>query len=410
MAYPLVLDPSCGKGEFLLESAKRMAARGCRDVLNQLWAADFTRLNLLIARKRLENWAKNTNNNQQVVDFVNMIEYNSVEDLGRQLAGMKFDVVVGNPPYQKSGESGRSKGALYHQFVDLAKKLNPEIISMVIPSRWFAGGNGLDRFRETMMADKSLKMLIDYPDSSQFFPTTEIKGGVSHFLWERAHSLTKNPKCLVRNIIDGKVVDESLRDLNEFDVIIRYGKDLDIFRKIHGYSEPSISDNISAVRPFGIPSNFSKYSKAMFLNATKIYLRGGIGWIDSSLILKNFGWVKKHKTLISKAYNGGEKFNHTIIGKPIVAESGSACTETYIVCGYFDTKQEAENLAAYIKTRLFRFLVSLRKNSQDVTKDRFKFVPDLPMTETWTDEKLCKRWGITTEEFAYITSRIKEMI
>ena len=323
---------------------------------------------------------------------------------------MKFDVVVGNPPYQKEdGGHGASAMSIYQHFVELAKGLNPKIISMVIPSRWFAGGKGLDDFRETMMRDKSIKMLVDYPEAREFFPTTEIKGGVCYFLWDKDYANTNAPKCLVRNIMGGKVVDESLRDLNEQDVIIRYSKDIEILKKVQQLGESTLDENVLSRNVFDIPTNFSNYSKQLFPASVKLYLRGGIGWIDQKIINKNNDLVKKHKTLISKAYNGGEKFNHTIIGKPIVAESGSACTETYLVCGLFDTQQEAENLAIYMKTKMFRFLVSLRKNTQNMTKTTFKFVPDLPMTETWTDEKLCQHWGITSEEFAYITSRIREM-
>jgi len=407
-SYPLIFDPSCGKGEFLIESANKLAANNCSSVLTRLWAADFSQLNLLLTKKRLENWAKN--NNQMVVDFSNMICYKRVEDLAEKVKDMKFDIIVGNPPYQqKTNGHGAHAKPIYQHFIQLAKSLNPETISMVIPSRWMASGMGLGKFRQEMMNDKFLKMIVDYQNADDLFPTTKIEGGVQYFIWDKNHGNTENPKCLMKNVVDGKVIDESLRDLNEYDIIIRFGKDVPILKKIQKYNEPNFDTNVSAQRPFGFETNFSKYSEENFPDSVKLYKRNGTGYVNKSLVLKNNNWISKYKVLLSEAYGGSEKFYHVIIGKPLVAEPNSVCTGTYLVCGVFDTQKEAENLAAYMKTRIFRFLVSLRKNTQHNSADKFKFVPDLPMTEKWTDDKLCKRWKITNEEFAYISSRVKEM-
>jgi len=326
---------------------------------------------------------------------------------------MKFDLIIGNPPYQQSdGGHGASATPIYQNFIEFAKNLKPEIISMVVPSRWMAGGRGLDTFRKEMMEDKCLKIIVDYPNSDQIFPTTKIAGGIQYFIWDKNHENTKNPKCLIKNVLDGKVIDESLRDLNEYDIIIRFGKDIPILKKIQGCDEPTFDSKVSAQKPFGLRTNFKDYSKTEEPNFIKLYVKGAQKqvWVDSSVISKNTDWVKKYKVLTSAvAFDGSGVFPSNVINKSFVAVPNSACTETYLVCGLFDTQKEAENLVAYMKTRLFRFLVSLRKNAQHLSKDRFKFVPDLPMTEKWTDDKLCKRWNISKEEFDYISSRVKEM-
>jgi site-specific DNA-methyltransferase (adenine-specific) len=339
-----------------------------------------------------------------------MIKYVSVEDLAERVKDMKFDIIVGNPPYQKSGGNGGTcASALYPQFVDLAKKLNPETISMVIPSRWFCGGKRLDKFREEMMEDKCLKLIVDYPDSQQVFPKTSINGGVCYFHWDKKHGNSENPKCLVKNIIDGKVVDESLRKLNEYDIVLRFGKDIPILKKIQACTGSTIDEHVYGQEPFSIPTNFSNYSKEPFESSVKLYVRRDQGYIAEDIIKKNKSLIGKHKVILAKAYGESSFFPNIVIGRATYAGPGTVCSNTYLVCGTFNTSNEAENFISYMKTRIFRFLVLMRKNTQDINPDKFKFVPDLPMTEKWTDEKLCKRWKITKEEFAYISSRVKEM-
>jgi site-specific DNA-methyltransferase (adenine-specific) len=322
---------------------------------------------------------------------------------------MKFDVIIGNPPYQlKDGGHGASASPLYHKFVQQAIAANPKYMSMIIPSRWFAGGKGLDEFRAQMLADRRMKVLVDHADAGECFPGVEIKGGVCYFLWDEKHGAGAADTCVVRNL-NGDAVDEAERRLDGYDVFIRFNKAVSILEKVLALKEQTLDTQVSSRKPFGFATNFDDYKKKPFEGALQFFARGEVGWIAPAKIVANTEWVPKWKVFTSMAYGAGEGFPHQITGKPIVAAPNSACTETYLVLGVFDSEAEANNFAAYQQTRFFRFLVSLRKNTQHLTRDRFSFVPKLDMAEVWDDAKLYARYGITADEAAYIESMIKEM-
>jgi site-specific DNA-methyltransferase (adenine-specific) len=322
---------------------------------------------------------------------------------------MKFDVIIGNPPYQINdggGGKGSSAFPIYHRFVNMAKSLNPRYVTFVIPARWFAGGKGLTDFREEMIADRRLSKIVDYPNASECFPGVEIKGGVMYFLWDRDH----DGDCEWVNVRSGQFSEPALRDLRDAgDTIVREEIAFGILDKVQTiHTGDWMDDEVSSSKPFGLRS-FVRGKPTQSSADIKLYQNGGIGYVARKEILKNSGWVDKWKALVSKAYGGKDEFPHRITGRPFVAEKSSACTETYLVAGLFDSKAAAERRVAYMKTRFFRFMVSLRKISQNSSQGTYAFVPVMDAKQDWTDEELYKHFKLTKEEIAHIEATVKEM-
>ncbi len=317
---------------------------------------------------------------------------------------MKFDVIIGNPPYQLS-DAGDSTGSspIYHNFVEQAKKLEPRYLSMIIPSRWFAGGKGLDVFRDTMLKDRRISHLVDYPIASDVFPGVKVIGGVCYFLWERDYS----GQCEVTTRMSG-MDDTMKRSLDQFDSFVRFNKAISILEKVKEKKYTSISEQIYSRKPFGLPTFVRPTGKGNI----KLYATKTVGWIEKSDIKNGMELLDLWKVLISKAYGeGGEArdYPRMIMGKPIIAPPSSACTETYIVVGAYETESAAKNLDKYLRTKFLRFLVGLRKNTQDNTKDKFSFVPLLPMSKIWTDEKLFAHFGLSDDEIDFIDLIVRPM-
>lgn len=321
---------------------------------------------------------------------------------------MHFDVVIGNPPYQMTGGAGgTSDSSIYQLFVEQAQRLDPRYLSMVIPSRWLAGGRGLDGFRESMLGGKHLRNLVDFPASKETFPGVEIKGGICYFLWAKDY----NGNCDVTVSREGDAV-TSLRDLGEFDVFIRDPRAVTILHKVLAKREPSITSILSRDTPFGIPSNYEDFRERARAGDVPLYLiqrmKRKVGYVSRQAIGRNADLIDTCKVLLPKAYNGGDALPHQIVGKPVLAPAPSACTQSYIFLR-LDSERAARSAQAYYTTRLFRFLVSLRKITQDALHSTFKWVPIQSWNRTWTDEALYERYGITQKEQAYIESQIKPM-
>lgn len=324
-------------------------------------------------------------------------------------ADMQFDVIIGNPPYQMTGGAGgTSDSSIYHLFVQQAFNLEPRFVSMVIPSRWMAGGRGLDEFRSSMLKGKNLVNLVDYPASKETFPGVEIKGGICYFLWSQDHS----GPCEVTVTRGGDSV-TSIRDLGEFDVFIRDPQAVDILHKVLAAKETSIATILSRDTPFGIASNFSEIHDKPKSGDIPIYviqkMKRKVGYVPRALISKNAGFIDAHKLLVPEAYNGGDAVPHQILGKPEVAPSPSVCTQSYLFLR-FESEEEAKSAQTYYATRFFRFLVSLRKITQHALHSTYSWVPMQTWDRVWTDEALYAKYGLTEDEQAYIESQVKVML
>jgi site-specific DNA-methyltransferase (adenine-specific) len=328
---------------------------------------------------------------------------------------MQFDVVIGNPPYQLGQSGGDAVGGfampVYQEFVKAAKSLDPRFVVMVTPSRWFAGGRGLDEYRSEMLADKRMRALVDFPDAAEAFPGPQIKGGVSYFLWDSSW----NDGCEVTTIEHGQPTSAPLkRFLGAYDVLVRRNEAVPILEKVLKQNAKdglgNLAGKVSPIQPFSIRTNFRGAEKpAGIKRPVRLIGNGGETFIARADVPRNDAWIDEWKVLLGAAYGAGDSYPHQIYNYPIIAGPGTACTETYLVIDRFKSEAEAKRFAAYLRTRLVRFLVSLRKYTQHLYNERFQFVPDLPMSQEWTDEKLYKKYGITKHEIAFIDSMIRPM-
>lgn len=324
-------------------------------------------------------------------------------------SNMKFDVIIGNPPYQLEDGGGRDSAAipLYHKFVMQAKKLSPHYISMIIPARWYSGGRGLDDFRDEMIHDERMQVIYDYPETSDCFPGLNIRGGICYFLWNDQHQ----GACKIVNCIKGEQIEMS-RSLLEKDcqILIRYNQSISILHKVRAFGEETLGNYVSVSRPFGMRSNFSDFVKTKNeKHPIKLYRFGDLGYISLDKVTNNYSLVNHFKVIVSKASPGGDEYPHSIVSAPIVSEPNSVCTETYLVIKAVPSREQAENLVLYIKTRFFRFMMSIVKISQNISRKSYQFVPLQDFSQPWTDEMLYKKYGLTTEEISFIESMIRPM-
>lgn len=324
---------------------------------------------------------------------------------------MKFDVIIGNPPYQLNdgtGGNGTSATPIYHKFIEQAVLLSPRYISMIIPSRWFSGGKGLDDFRFKMLNDKKLREIHDYLEASECFPGVQIKGGINYFLWAEDHK----GDCTIYTHRGGEITSQMTRPLIEKggEYLIRFNEAIEILHKVQNKDENLLFEQISSSKPFGLRSNFDNYKEIPTKECNIRLIRYGEDvYVSKDQLEKGYEMIDKYKVLVSKAGSGSDTFPHQILGKPIIAEPGTACTETYVVIGVYDTLEEAKNLKSYIETRFFRFMVSLIKNTQNAAKRVYKFVPLQDFSHPWTDEMLYRKYGLTEEEIDFIESMIRPM-
>ena len=323
-------------------------------------------------------------------------------------ATMHFDIVIGNPPYQLSdGGHNASASPIYQLFVQKAFDLDPSYVTMVTPSRWFAGGKGLDDYRDQMLHDHRLRRLVDYPKLYEAFPGVKIRGGVSYFLWDRNH----DGPCSVQTMWDGKPLGpETERYLDEFDVLVRQNEAVSILRKVQSLSEPTMDQMVSANKPFGLRT-FVHGAKSPTGQTDPIQLFGSqkVSWIERDDLSLNIELVDTWKVLMTRVQGTSAAVETKFLSKPIIARPGTACTETYVIAGAFSSESEAQSVASYIRTRFARFLVSLRKSTQDAPRRVYAFMPQQSWDRTWTDEELYSKYGLTDEEIAFIESIVRPM-
>jgi site-specific DNA-methyltransferase (adenine-specific) len=328
---------------------------------------------------------------------------------------MQFDVIIGNPPYQIEADDSRANiMPIYNKFVKKAKELNPRHIVMIIPSRWMAGGKWLDGFRSDMLADTNIRNIVDYPNAAEAFPGVDIKGGICYFLWNR----DDKGKCSVVTKRGEITIGPVNRRLDEFDVFVRDSRSLEILRRVLRRSEPSFSELVSPRDPFGptLSSNFKDYHANKRTGDLRLYInqadKRGEAWVSPSTVSKNHHLIDTWKVLIPKAgpgNSGGHVIPDMVLSRPLIAERGSVCTLSYLAIGPFKSKAACESVAAYLQTRFVRFLVSLRKPSQDAPRGVYTWVPQQKWDRKWTDADLYAAYDITPDEQTYIAEMIRPM-
>jgi site-specific DNA-methyltransferase (adenine-specific) len=321
------------------------------------------------------------------------------EDKPEELFNMKFDVIIGNPPYQMmDGGAQASAIPIYQHFVKKSKRLKPSHLIMITPSRWFSGGRGLHEFRKEMLNDKSIRELHDFIDASECFPGVEIKGGVSFFHWDKNYK----GKCKFVCHENNKKTTSERYLKNEFsDILIRSNDAINVLEKILAFKEDSITNLLSAQRPFGFRT-FYKGEKESVSKKIKVYVNKGIGYCSEKEVLVNNQMIKTHKVIIPRAIGSG--ISKADIIKPIYSEPGSCCSETYICFGPFDSEEKAKNAICYINTRFFHFLVNIQKNTMMAPKSVYSFVPMQNFKNKWTDKELFKKYNLSKQDIEIIVS------
>jgi len=345
---------------------------------------------------------------KNILDFsaFDLIDPDKKEEKIKILQDMNFDVFIGNPPYNRlDGGAGVSAVAIYPDFVDAAKESNPHYISMIMPAKWYNGGRGLEEFRTTMLHDKQLRMLHDYVDTHDCFPSVDVAGGICHFLRDRRYvGLCNFVSCKA----DEKKV--TTRDLSESEVLIRFGEEIDILDKIQATNPEYLSSKVYSQKPFGLRT----YVKPIEGGDIDLRYNGGLGTYKRELITTNSELIDKWKIITSRLT--GEHAGETdkngqkkIFSVLEILEPGTICTETYMLLSTFDKKEECVNMFNYLKTRFVRALIAMSTSTQQMSRANFRFVPLQDFSHPWTEKDLYAKYNLTDKDIRFIETMIKPM-
>jgi len=334
-------------------------------------------------------------------------------------ADVQFDVIIGNPPYQLSDESPgesstriASASPIYDSFVEQAKRLQPRFLSMVIPSRWMAGGRGLDNFRREMLSDRAVRALVDFPAASDVFgPKIRVSGGICYFLREEGYDGPAQVTTIRGSTVRGPIT----RTLDERDVFVRDVEAVGILTKVLSFQEPSVSGMFQS--GFGLDTNYSDAHDVQSADDLTLHMNvGGMGhkratrYVSRAKVERGLELIDAWKVLVpSAAGYGAEQLYDRVLGRPIVAGPGEVATQTYRVLAPFATQAEARSFESYYRTKFFRFLVSLRKVTQHASPSVYSWVPVQAWDHDWTDSELYAKYNIDVDEQAYIATRIRDV-
>ncbi len=335
-----------------------------------------------------------------------------------QDSNMKLDAIVGNPPYQvMDGGAQASAQPIYNLFVQLAKKANAQYVSMIMPARWYAGGRGLDDFREEMLNDKRIKRFDDFINPEIVFPNTNIRGGLCYFLRDTSYDNLKDNVRIVTHDKTG-IVSDTMRTfkLEGVDTFIRDDKAIGILNKIRTQTKDYMESYISPLRPFGFrgyfvnDENFHSSADSLIAPIRCVGKGRQIGFVERALITVHKEWIDEFKVIMARANNIGTELPDDNLNA-FVVKPKTICTESYLVIGGGRnlSEEQCNNVCKYLKTKFARFMHKIAKSSQDATSKTFRFVPLQDFTRPWTDADLYAKYNLTDEEIQFIESMIKPM-
>ena len=428
--YPLYMAYSIYRARvkeslFSVETVEEQQAVWDKVVAENIFVICKTQMAKSITRRTLVGFRKAKVNTRYFEDLINQIKNKPENFISKVTKGrsywkaidndnMKFNAIVGNPPYQiMDGGAGASAKPVYNLFVEIAKLIKPAYISMIMPSRWFAGGKGLDSFRANMLSDNRISYIYDYVNAKDCFPTSSIGGGVNYILWDANH----HGDCSITTI-QGALRDTVSRPLNQFSVFIRYNSAIHIIQKCQ--SDKTFASIVSTRNPFGLSSNI-RGDKSGDL---RLISSDGISWLSKAAVVGSNPLLNKYKILMSKvtAEHAGEPDKNgqfRIISRTEIIGPNDICTDSYLIIGASENKLIVENEYKYIQTRFARFLLMLAVSSINLSPDKFQFVPMQDFTEhsdiDWSkpipeiDCQLYAKYHLSEEEIAFIEKMIKPM-